>query len=69
MCGIIGHLKVGDRVKMGAKTGVNNNVPDDAELMGHPAIKARDYMKSFVYFKKLPELEKRLAELERKLKD
>lgn len=68
-CGIIGHLKVGDRVKMGAKTGVNNNVPDDAELMGHPAIKARDYMKSFVYFKKLPELEKRLAELERKLKD
>ena len=65
--GVVGHVNIGDGVKMAAKTGAISNVEDNTEIMGHPHLKARDYMKSFILFKKLPELEKRIRELEKQL--
>ena len=67
--GIIGHLKIGNRVKMAAKSGVISNLKDDTQIMGFPEMYARDFMRSYVLFKKLPEMEKRLMELENKLRD
>lgn len=54
--GIIGHLKIGNRVKIAAQSGVAANVADDAVIQGSPAFHIGDYKKSYVFFRKLPEL-------------
>lgn len=67
--GIAGHLKIGDRVKIAAKSGIQSNVPNDAVIQGAPAFKVGDFQKSYVYFRKLPGLVKRLEKLEKAHKD
>lgn len=54
--GISGHLKIGNQVKIAAQSGVMNNIEDGETFMGYPAFKASDYQKSYVYFRKLPQL-------------
>ena len=66
--GFAGHLKVGDRVKVGARSAIYGDVEADSKIWGAPACDARDYMRSTILFKKLPELEKRIRELEKQLK-
>ncbi|MCE1167961.1 MAG: UDP-3-O-(3-hydroxymyristoyl)glucosamine N-acyltransferase [Sphingobacteriia bacterium] len=64
--GIAGHLKIADEVKMAAQSGVASSVKTKgAVIMGAPAIDAHAYQRAYVVFKQLPELEKRLRELER----
>lgn len=58
--GISGHIKIGDNVKISAKTGVAKNVKNGAVLRGIPAMDYNDYNKSYVHFKRLPELVKEL---------
>ena len=58
--GISGHLKIGDRVMIQAKSGVLRSFESDVSIMGYPAIKYRDYNKSYVHFKNLPEIIKKL---------
>ncbi len=65
--GVIGHLKLGDDVKIAAQSGVGNDLPDKAIVQGSPAYNVGDYKRSYVYFKKLPDLVKRINELEKKL--
>ncbi len=68
--GISGHLKVSDGVKIAAKTGVHNSIKQqNAILEGIPAMPIRDFQRSAVYFKRLPDLVKRIDELEKKLKE
>jgi UDP-3-O-[3-hydroxymyristoyl] glucosamine N-acyltransferase len=42
-------------------------VPDNSFISGYPAIDNRDWLKSSVVFKRLPELKKAVAALERRL--
>ena len=65
--GVTGHVTVGDRVKAAAKTGVTGNVPADAFITGYPHMDNLEWRKSYVVFKRLPEMRKQLAELERRL--
>jgi UDP-3-O-[3-hydroxymyristoyl] glucosamine N-acyltransferase len=65
--GVTGHVTVGDRVKAAAKTGVTGNVPPDAFITGYPHMDNLEWRKSYVVFKRLPEMRKQLAELERRL--
>lgn len=58
--GISGHLKIGDRVMIQAKSGVLRSFGSDLSLMGYPAIKYRDYNKSYVHFKNLPKIVNKL---------
>lgn len=67
--GFAGHLTVGNGVKIGAKTGVMSDVKDGETLFGIPSWNAHSYMKSYAYFRRLPDMEKRIAELEKRLKD
>jgi len=67
--GMSGHLKIGDNVKIGAQAGIMSNVKDNLAIIGSPAIDVGAFMKSSVYFKKLPELANRIHQLEKKLKD
>jgi UDP-3-O-[3-hydroxymyristoyl] glucosamine N-acyltransferase len=65
--GVTGHVTVGNRVKAAAKTGVTGNVPDDAFITGYPHMDNLEWRKSYAVFRRLPEMRKQLAELERRL--
>jgi len=65
--GFVGHLSIGDEVKIGAQSGVSGNLKDGSIFMGSPAIDISIHRRAHVHFKNLPEIVKRLDELERKL--
>ena len=63
--GIADHVTIGDRVKIGSKTGLDKDVPDGEIRFGYPALPGMQYHRSFAVFKNLPDLVKRVAELEK----
>jgi UDP-3-O-[3-hydroxymyristoyl] glucosamine N-acyltransferase len=65
--GIAGHLFVGDGAMIGAQSGVANNVPAGAFMLGSPAWPAEDTARVLAVMHRLPDLKKRLLELERAL--
>ena len=58
--GIIGHLKIGDNVKIQAQAGVTSNIESNARITGTPAIPYMNYNKSYIHFKNLPEIVKKI---------
>lgn len=66
--GFAGHITVGDNVKIGAQSGVTKSVKDNQVINGTPAFGFSDFNKSYVYFKKLPELVKTINNLEKNIK-
>lgn len=67
--GITGHLNIGNGVMIAAQSGVGSNIPDGKIVQGSPAFDIAPYRKSYVYFRKLPDLVKRIDELEKQLKN
>ncbi len=65
--GVAGHLTIGDGVIATAQTGIPHSVEAGAVVSGYPAIENRAWLKASAVFARLPELQKRLRELERKL--
>jgi len=65
--GVAGHLEIGDGVIATAQTGIPGSVEPGAVVSGYPAIENRAWLKSSAVFARLPELLRRLRELERKL--
>jgi UDP-3-O-[3-hydroxymyristoyl] glucosamine N-acyltransferase len=65
--GVAGHLTIGDGVIATAQTGIPSSVEEGATVSGYPAIDNRAWLKSSAVFARLPELQKRLRELERKV--
>lgn len=63
--GIIGHLKIGDEVKIAAQSGIGQDLPDKAIVQGSPAFSIGDYKKSYVYFRKLPDLARTIDQLKK----
>lgn len=73
--GVAGHLTIGDNVLVGAQSGVPSSLPANAAYSGTPTMPHREWLKSALVVPRLPELkktvsalEKRVAELELKLK-
>ena len=62
--GVAGHLTVGDDVTAGAQSGITGNVEPHATVLGYPAIPANEWRRSMVVVSKLPELLRRVKELE-----
>jgi UDP-3-O-[3-hydroxymyristoyl] glucosamine N-acyltransferase len=58
--GIIGHLKIGDNVKIQAQAGVTSDVESNTRITGTPAISYMNYNKSYIHFKNLPEIVKKI---------
>ena len=58
--GIIGHLKIGDNVKIQAQAGVTSDVESNARITGTPAISYMNYNKSYIHFKNLSEIVKKI---------
>ncbi len=65
--GIADHVTVGDRVKIGSKSGIDKNVPDGEVRLGYPALPGMQYHRSSAVFKNLPELVRRVSELEKRI--
>jgi UDP-3-O-[3-hydroxymyristoyl] glucosamine N-acyltransferase len=65
--GLAGHIRVPNKTKIGAQAGVGN-IPqvEGQTLLGSPAFDVKQYTKSHVVFKQLPELLKRINALEQK---
>jgi UDP-3-O-[3-hydroxymyristoyl] glucosamine N-acyltransferase len=62
--GIAGHLTIADRTTLGAQAGINASIKKEGEvLLGSPAIYYRDYFRSYVLFRRLPEIKKQLDAL------
>ena len=67
--GIAGHLKIADGTKLGAQSGVSGNIKhENMVFTGYPAIDHRNFLKSSVIFKSLPELRMKLDTLEKALR-
>jgi UDP-3-O-[3-hydroxymyristoyl] glucosamine N-acyltransferase len=66
--GIVGHLDIGDGARLGAKAGVSNDVPAGETYSGYPAGPHREWLREQGAMRKLPELWKRVRELEKQLK-
>src|SRR5690554_6927055 len=64
--GIVGHITIGDRVRIQAQSGVGKSIKAGETIQGSPAIAYNDFSKSFIYFKKLPNIVKDLEDLKNK---
>ena len=65
--GLAGHLKIEDNVKFGAQSGIMSNTKEGAEIIGSPAIPIKNFYRSSVIFRKLPEMYKQLSQLEKEI--
>lgn len=67
--GFAGHITVADGTRIQAQSGLASSVTEPGTaLFGSPAIGYKDFIRSHVVFKQLPDLQKRVAELEKILK-
>ncbi|HHU34525.1 MAG TPA: UDP-3-O-(3-hydroxymyristoyl)glucosamine N-acyltransferase [Bacteroidetes bacterium] len=68
--GFAGHLKVADGTKIGAQSGIPGDVKNEnSVIIGYPAIDLKQFMRSSVLFKRLPDMSQKIDTLEKKLKE
>ena len=65
--GIAGHLNLAKGTQIGAQAGINFNTEENKQWHGSPAQPLKEWMRSTVIFKKLPEVDKRISALEAKV--
>ena len=65
--GVGGHLTIGRGSVAVGQSGVTHSLPPGAMVAGYPAIDSRDWRKASVIFSRLPELKRRIEELEARL--
>lgn len=63
--GVGGHIKVGNNVMVAGKSAIIGNVKDNQILGGHPIMPLKENLKLQASMKKLPELLKRVKNLEK----
>lgn len=67
--GVAGHLTIGRGVIATAQTGIPNSLEPKSFVSGYPAIDNREWLKASAVFRRLPELRKAVADLERRLRE
>ena len=65
--GLAGHIKIGNKVNLGAQSGVPGSLKDGQALIGTPPIEMKNYFKSSVLFKKLPDMAAELNSLKKEI--
>jgi UDP-3-O-[3-hydroxymyristoyl] glucosamine N-acyltransferase len=51
--GLAGHLRIGERARIGAQAGVIRNVPAGADVVGSPAVAAREFFRQVATLRRL----------------
>ena len=67
--GVGGHLTIGRGAVAVGQSGVTNSLDAGEMVAGYPAIDAREWRKASVVFRRLPELKRRIEQLEARLAD
>lgn len=68
--GIIGHLQIADGVKIAAQSGIGHNIQKEGEvLQGSPAFAIGEYKRSYIGFRRLPEILNTLGRIEKWMKE
>ena len=66
--GIAGHIKIANGTKIGAQAGILGGIKEENTIiLGSPAIEYKQYLKSTVVFKNLPDLKKKVDSLEKEI--
>lgn len=66
--GFVGHIEIADGTQVQAQSGMAGAVTEPKQAFyGSPAIPYRDYLRSYSVFKKLPDLYRKISDLEKKL--
>ena len=63
--GVAGHITIADNCVFGAQSGIANHVKKSGMYQGSPIIDAMNWRRSVVGFKQLPDIMKRLQDLEK----
>jgi len=67
--GMVGHINIADEAKIAAKSGISKDIKEKGAIVeGLHAFNARDYQKSYIHFRKLDSLVKRINDIEHRLK-
>ncbi|MCF0058246.1 UDP-3-O-(3-hydroxymyristoyl)glucosamine N-acyltransferase [Dyadobacter sp. CY356] len=65
--GLVGHITIANNTKIGAQSGIGKSIKKEGlSLSGSPARDLTEHLRSMALTRRLPELEERLKELERK---
>jgi len=67
--GFAGHLTIGDNSKFAAQSGIANSIAEDTVNQGAPAYNLRDFQKAYIYYKRLPQTNNRVEQLEKQVKE
>lgn len=67
--GVAGHLRIGSGVSVAAQSGVMNNIPDGEKWLGSPAQRDWDAKRQMIALQRLPDLLRRVQDLEKRLKN
>lgn len=65
--GLAGHLKIGNKAVVAAQSGVMHDIPDGEKWFGYPAQPDRKMKRQVLAIQQLPDLLRRVAELEKRL--
>lgn len=66
--GIVGHIDIADEVKVAAQSGIPSSIKQKGLILqGTPAIEIGKFQKSYVVYRRLPELSKKVSELENEI--
>src|SRR5258706_210855 len=66
--GIAGHLVIANNTGIGAQAGIGKSIKEEGQrIIGSPAFDVKEYYKAYAVFKRLPDLNERLRELEKKM--
>jgi UDP-3-O-[3-hydroxymyristoyl] glucosamine N-acyltransferase len=65
--GLAGHLQIGNRAVIAAQSGVMHDIPDGEKWFGYPAQPDKQTKRQIIALQHLPQLLRRVSEIERKL--
>lgn len=67
--GVAGHLKIAGGTKIGGQAGISGDIKKgNSILLGYPAFDYRDFLRSTIIFRRLPEIQAKLNDLEKQIK-
>ena len=67
--GVGDHREIGDNVIVGPQSGVAKDIPPNQVVMGTPTMPHKDYLRAVTTLPKLPEMWRRISQLEAKMRD
>lgn len=65
--GISGHIEIADKVTIGAQSGIMKAIKEGDVVIGSPAVERGEFFRNYAVFRKLPDLNRRIKQLEEKI--